>query len=127
MTCRWKCLLAVLLLAVGAVAAAHEEPSKEAHQHPGTGSAPSTGIRITMEQLHSLGGIPRGWRFTIPSGDPAAGRKVFIELECFKCHTVKGENFSAAPANQAGEVGPDLTGMGDHHPCLLYTSDAADE
>jgi hypothetical protein len=63
MTCPWQCLLAGLLLAVGAVAAAHEEPGKEAHQHPSSGSAPSTGIRITMEQLHTLGGVPRGWRF----------------------------------------------------------------
>lgn len=126
MTCRWQCLLAGLLLAVGAVAAAHEEPDKEAHQHPSSGSAPSTGIRITMEQLHTLGGVPRGWRFTIPSGDPAAGRKVFIELECFKCHAVKGENFSGAPAKQADEVGPELTGMGDHHPAEYFAESILD-
>jgi cbb3-type cytochrome oxidase cytochrome c subunit len=73
-----------------------------------------------MEQLHSLGGVPRGWRFTVPPGDPAAGRKVFVGLECFKCHSVKGESFPGAPAKHAGEVGPDLAGMGDHHPAEYF-------
>jgi hypothetical protein len=41
---------------------------------------------------------------------------VFIELECFKCHSVRGESFPSAPAKQADEVGPDLSGMGEHHP-----------
>ncbi len=112
--------IAGFLTALVAAVAAHEEPGKGGHQDQGAGPAPSTGIRITMEELHTQGGIPRGWRFTIPPGDPAAGRKVFIELECFKCHTVKGEFFSAAPAKQADEVGPDLTGMGDHHPAEYF-------
>ena len=119
-----RCILpfwvAGFLAVLFAVGAAHEEPGKEGHQHQSSGSAPSTGIRITMEQLHTLGGVPRGWRFSIPPGDPAAGRKVFIELECFKCHSVKGESFPAAPARQADEVGPDLTGMGDHHPAEYF-------
>jgi hypothetical protein len=79
-----------------------------------------------MEQLHMQGGTPRGWRFTVPPGDPVAGRKVFIELECFKCHTVKGENFSAASVKQADEVGPDLTGMGDHHPAEYFAESVLD-
>ncbi len=120
---RWSNLLlriAGFLIVSVTVAVAHEEPKKEGHEHASTESAPSTGIRITMEQLHSLGGLPRGWKFTIPPGDPAAGRKVFSDLECFKCHTVKGENFSAASARQADEVGPDLSGMGDHHPAEYF-------
>jgi cbb3-type cytochrome oxidase cytochrome c subunit len=79
-----------------------------------------------MEQLHTLGGIPSGWRFTLPVGDPAEGRRVFIELECFKCHAVKGESFSAAPAKQAVEVGPDLTGMGGHHPAEYFAESILD-
>jgi len=114
------CWIAGFLTVLVAVGAAHEEPGKAETQEQGAGWAPSTGTRITMEQLHAQGGVPRGWRFTIPPGDPAAGRKVFIELECFKCHTVKGENFSAAAAKQADEVGPDLTGMGDHHPAEYF-------
>ncbi len=108
--------IAGFLIVSVTVAVAHEEPKKEGNEHATTESAPSTGIRITMEQLHNLGGVPRGWRFTVPPGDPAAGRKVFSDLECFKCHMVKGESFSAATAKQADEVGPELTGMGDHHP-----------
>jgi hypothetical protein len=110
------CLIAGFLVVLVAVGAAHEEPGKDGHRANSTGSAPSTGIRITMEQLHMQGGVPRGWRFTVPPGDPVAGRKVFIELECFKCHSVRGESFPSASARQADEVGPDLSGMGEHHP-----------
>jgi hypothetical protein len=49
-----------------------------------------------------------------------AGSKIFVTLECFKCHNVKGESFAAAPAKQPDEVGPELTGMGDHHPAEYF-------
>ncbi len=76
---------------------------------------PVLGVRVSMERLHAWGGIPPGWKFTPPRGDPEAGRKAFVELGCFKCHRVAGENFPAV--EQSLElVGPDLTGMGDHHP-----------
>jgi hypothetical protein len=113
----WLFGFLTVLVAIGA---AHDEPGKEGHRDHSTGPAPSTGIRITMEQLHSQGGVPRGWRFTAPPGDPAAGRKVFIDLECFKCHAVKGENFPSVSARQVDEVGPDLSGMGDHHPAEYF-------
>jgi len=119
----WVAGFLAVLVAVGA---AHEEPGKEGHQEQGTGPAPSPGIGITMGELHALGGVPRGWRFTIPSGDPAAGRWVFVELECFKCHTVKGEIFSAAPAKPADEVGPGLSGMGEHHPPEYFAESILD-
>ena len=32
---------------------------------------------------------PQGFR--LPSGDPAAGKKAFTELQCHTCHTVAGE------------------------------------
>ena len=73
-------------------------------------------IRITMEELHQLGGVPKGWRFTIPPGDPQAGRQVFIQMECYRCHTVQGEKFPTLDEKKAGDVGPDLTGMGALHP-----------
>ena len=41
---------------------------------------------ITMEELHRAGGVPRGWKFTLPPGDPKAGRAIFARLECVKCH-----------------------------------------
>ncbi len=32
-------------------------------------------VRITMAALHQAGGVPPGWRFTVPPGDVAAGRR----------------------------------------------------
>lgn len=76
---------------------------------------PSPGpVRITMEQLHAAGGVPPGWRFAVPAGDPDAGREVFIAMKCYTCHDVAGEKFPAHKRD-VGEVGPDLTGMGAHH------------
>jgi hypothetical protein len=36
-------------------------------------------------------------------------------MECFACHAVKGENFPKT-SKRRQEAGPDLTGMGSHHP-----------
>jgi mono/diheme cytochrome c family protein len=78
------------------------------------GAPPKAPVRITMEELHRHGGVPPGWRFNVPSGDPSAGRTVFAKLECHKCHAIAGERFTAA-GKRDGDVGPDLTGMGKHH------------
>ncbi|GBD27082.1 hypothetical protein HRbin30_02426 [bacterium HR30] len=86
------------------------KPSQVARQ-----DSPPLGIRVSMDQLHAWEGVPPGWKFTHPAGDPAAGRTAFVELGCFKCHKVAGENFPAT--QESGEfVGPELTGMGEHHP-----------
>lgn len=84
-------------------------PGTPPHEHP---PAP---VRVTMEELHRHGGVPPGWRFRLPPGDPKAGREVFVKLECFKCHAVRGEQFPGAPG-EARDTGPELTGMGAHHP-----------
>src|SRR5206468_1883465 len=68
-------------------------------------------IRATMEQLHEAGGVPRGWVFRLPSGNPRRGRDVFVRLECFRCHRLRGESYP--PPSGAG---PELTGIGGHHP-----------
>jgi hypothetical protein len=68
-----------------------------------------------MEELHRHGVVPPGWRFTVPPGDPQQGRDVFVRLECFTRHAVKGEPFPGAPKT-TNDVGPELTGMGAHHP-----------
>jgi mono/diheme cytochrome c family protein len=70
-------------------------------------------VYITMEALHAAGGVPPGWQFTLPMGEPAAGREVFITMQCYTCHNVAGEHF---PDHPPRDVGPDLTGMGAHHP-----------
>lgn len=92
--------------------AAHEPAG---HEHPAqTGAKATEPIHITMEELHRLGGVPPGWKFTLPAGDPQAGRQVFITMECFSCHAVHGESFPAGKTER--RPGPDLTGMGQHHP-----------
>lgn len=81
---------------------------------------PPNPIRVTMEQLHAQGGVPRGCKFLMPPGDAAAGRKVFVALECFACHEIKGENFPDQSKTPRG-AGPELTGMGAHHPAEYFT------
>ncbi len=68
-------------------------------------------IHVTMAELHAGGGVPKGWQFRPTPGDATRGRQVFVRLECFACHTVQGEGFPAP-----SHPGPDLTGMGSHHP-----------
>ncbi len=100
-------------------------PFAWAQAQPGHGRAETAGapqapaiIRTTMRELHAQGGVPRGWKFLMPTGDPAEGRKVFAMLECFACHEVKGETFQE-PKTSRG-AGPELTGMGVHHPAEYF-------
>jgi quinoprotein glucose dehydrogenase len=61
--------------------------------------------------------VPKGgendigpWRVCLTGGNAEAGRKVFFErpeVSCMRCHKVSGEG---------GEVGPDLTGIGQKRP-----------
>ena len=108
---------ALLALAVFAVTAALTEATPPRHtghtdhvqdQQDDTEKPPRP---VSMEELHRAGGVPTGWRFTPPAGDPARGREVFARLGCFACHRVAGEGFPGATG-----PGPDLTGMGHHHP-----------
>ena len=62
---------------------------------------------------HGDHGTAKGWKFTWPKGDPAKGREVFVKLECYSCHGVKGENFPV-PSEKEG-VGPELSAMGPAH------------
>ena len=78
---------------------------------------------ITMEELHRAGGVPRGWKFTLPPGDPKTGRELFAKLECNKCHEVKPD---FPQAGGAGDVGPELTGMGAHHPAEYFAQSIVD-
>jgi mono/diheme cytochrome c family protein len=79
---------------------------------------------ITMEELHRAGGVPRGWKFTLPAaGDPKRGREVFAKLECAKCHEIKPD---FPKTGGAGDVGPELTGMGAHHPAEYFAQSILD-
>lgn len=82
--------------------------------HPGRPAPPAV-QPVTMEALHRSGGVPVGWRFTPPPGYVDAGRQAFIDYGCVSCHTVQGEQFPLPP-DEERSPGPDLTGMGSHHP-----------
>jgi Cytochrome c len=108
--------------AVVALVAGGAQADKDNHSSPrGTPAQqhPKAPVRITMEELHKHGGVPPGWRLTVPSGDPTAGRDVFAKLECYKCHVIKGEQFPHATKSPK-DAGPDLTGMGRHHPAEYF-------
>lgn len=64
-------------------------------------------------------GMPKDWKFTLATGDVAEGRKIFLDIECYKCHEVKGESFPNVEANQKG-VGPELSQMGGMHPVEFF-------
>ena len=90
-----------------APARASEAPADDVAEGP---------IRVTDEEVHDAGGVPKGWKFRLPGGNPAEGRTVFVKMECFRCHTVKGEKFPAVDRGPT-DVGPELTGIGsEHHP-----------
>jgi mono/diheme cytochrome c family protein len=72
---------------------------------------------ISMAALHQSGGVPPGWKFTLPAGNVAMGRALFVEFGCHKCHAVQGESVPTATDKQPG---PDLTGMGSHHPAEYF-------
>jgi mono/diheme cytochrome c family protein len=60
-------------------------------------------------------GTPKDWKFTLPEGNAADGRRLFIEAECHKCHEVKGETYPAV-VKEKGDVGPELSQMASMHP-----------
>lgn len=64
-------------------------------------------------------GMQASWQFTLPKGDPVEGRKVFVQLECYKCHEVKGETFPAVAVGEKG-VGPELSQMAGLHPVEFF-------
>lgn len=76
-------------------------------------------IRMTMEELHRQGGVPKGWRFLLPKGDAPAGREVYVKMECYACHVIKGEKFPASSSREPGK-GPELTGLGGAHPAEYF-------
>ena len=90
---------------------------------PASAPAAKPPAPISMEELHRSGGVPRGWKFTLPPGDPKTGRELFAKLECNKCHEVKPD---FPKAGGAGDVGPELTGMGAHHPAEYFAQSIVD-
>jgi hypothetical protein len=52
--------------------------------------------------------VPKGWKFSFPDGDSKAGKTVFMNMQCYSCHSIKipGEKLPS----DAGGIGPDLSG-----------------
>jgi len=125
--CHAKQLIPAFILAIGAAtasiaAAQHAGHTAAPPASPATSATPPT--PITMDELHRTGGVPRGWKFTLPAGNASAGREVFGRLECSKCHEVRPDYPRGERA--AGDVGPDLTGMGGHHPAEYFAQSIID-
>ncbi|MFQ5881748.1 MAG: c-type cytochrome [Candidatus Methylomirabilales bacterium] len=116
-------LLGLMSLGISAVTWAHGPGHSHGSGGPQHGKHPATvedegsetPIKMTMKELHRMGGMPPGWKFSIPGGDPDAGREVFIEMKCYTCHRITGEKFPEVSREEI-RPGPDLTGMGVHHP-----------
>lgn len=82
-----------------------------ATKHVAKGSpTKSTVATHAAENHHS-----KGWRFTMPKGDPDKGRAVFQKFECYYCHEVRGEGFPP-PVESA----PELSQMGPMHPAEFF-------
>jgi copper resistance protein D len=105
-----EAVLGVAVLACTAVLTESTPPRHEAHLM-GSAATDRGPYRVTMDELHSRGGIPKGWIFRPAEGEPDRGREIFVKLECYACHTVQGESFP--PPSRPG---PELSGMGRHHP-----------
>src|SRR5512145_2054673 len=64
----------------------HDAPSSSTPSPPAAGAPGARAPRrVSMEELHRAGGVPRGWKFMVPPGDSVKGRQVFADLECYKC------------------------------------------
>ena len=58
---------------------------------------------------------PANWKFTLPPGDAAEGKRLFIEAECYQCHEIEGESLPVIGEGEKG-VGPELSQMAGMHP-----------
>jgi putative copper export protein len=103
--------LAALVFACTAVLVDSTPARHARHAQHGAAEPEPGAFRVTMAELHESGGVPKGWIFRPPPGDPKHGRELFERLGCFACHTVAGDKFPPSSG-----LGPELTGMGDHHP-----------
>jgi putative copper resistance protein D len=102
---------AVAVVVFGCTAVLGESTPKTHEAHASHVADREETARITMQELHASGGVPKGWMFTSPPGDAARGREVFARLACYTCHAVAGEKFP-----RPSKVGPALSDVGHHHP-----------
>lgn len=120
-------VLACGLLLFSIVNGWSDEPPQEGghHHHPAATSPQKIMQQKDPVKQQARLEVPPRWRFAIPAGDHHAGRQVFVDFECFKCHEVAGEDFPAPKAEQ-GDVGSPLTGMGAMHPAEYFVETIID-
>jgi hypothetical protein len=94
-------------------------------QPPPTPATPGAPVRMTMAELHASGGVPPGWKMSPGRGHAAAGLTAFLDLGCRICHNVQGVPLPEASMNASGP-GPDLSGMGAHHPPAYFAESILD-
>lgn len=109
-------IVAVAVLLGLAACGTTEGPARDAAATYGEPQRPP--VRMTMAALHASGGTPPGWELLPAKGDPARGRRVFEDEGCASCHPVAGETFAGGAADE--RRGPDLAGMGAHHPPAYF-------
>jgi mono/diheme cytochrome c family protein len=80
---------------------------------------PGDGTTKPSQDRADTHGTPKDWKFTLTKGDAGAGRDVFVELECYKCHEVTGEKFPNVAESDKG-VGPELAQMAGMHPVEFF-------
>src|SRR5215470_11766399 len=106
-----RSVTAILILLLAASGCRERSAQRSVPERPPAASA----VHLSMAALHASGGVPPNWRFSPPPGDPRVGRDLFARLGCPTCHVVGGESFPAPTG-----VGPELTGMGSHHPAGYF-------
>jgi len=117
----WGAILTCGLVLAWVLNGWSEEPTQGGGHHHHPAATPPQKVmqeKGPAKQQPRLETPPR-WRFTMPAGDHHAGRHVFIDFECFKCHEVAGEDFPA-PKIEQGDVGSALSGMGAMHPAEYF-------
>jgi hypothetical protein len=62
---------------------------------------------------------------SVGKGDPQAGLRAFLDLGCRICHVIDGVALPPESMNALGP-GPDLTGMGAHHPPAYFAESIID-
>src|SRR4029079_5515129 len=73
---------AIALILAATAQAQNPMPTLRRAAAPAAAKPPAP-IRTTMQALHAAGGVPKGWKFLMPPGDPARGRDAFVALACF--------------------------------------------
>gem|GEM_PF-1287810 len=85
--------------------------------------------REASQDAHSTGdhhshGQPKDWKFTLAGGDAHEGKKLFGELQCYKCHEIKGEKFPDVASEDKG-IGPELSQMAGMHTVEFFAESIA--